>query len=222
MRLIRDERGLVLVDYTPNDIGAASIGQLDALSTLVLERIEEIVTQTIDLEYLNMVVQNAINNRLTVGFLIDFEINAAGDIVYRGTDDKPNRLPIGTDGQVLKVASGLPIWGNDNSGLDTEIATATQAMSINKRYLCSLATLTTLTLPTVCPVGGLIQIIGAGSGGWKVTQSTGQRIHFGDKSTTLSTGSMNSLHAYDNISLICTTENSIFHATNPVGNINMV
>jgi hypothetical protein len=43
-------------------------------------------------------------------------MTTAGDIIYRNGSNVTARLPIGTDGQVLKLSSGLPAWGTDNSG----------------------------------------------------------------------------------------------------------
>lgn len=43
-------------------------------------------------------------------------MTTAGDIIYRNGSNVTSRLPIGADGQVLKIASGLPEWGTDNSG----------------------------------------------------------------------------------------------------------
>ncbi|NIP34796.1 MAG: hypothetical protein GWN18_07615, partial [Thermoplasmata archaeon] len=42
---------------------------------------------------------------------------AAGDILYNidGTDDGWTLLPIGTDGYVLKVATGFPSWAVNNA-----------------------------------------------------------------------------------------------------------
>ena len=37
-----------------------------------------------------------------------------GDIIYEDASQHANRLPIGTAGQVLTVASGLPVWGDIN------------------------------------------------------------------------------------------------------------
>ena len=37
---------------------------------------------------------------------------SSGDLIYGG--DAGTRLPKGSDGQVLKLASGLPSWGTDN------------------------------------------------------------------------------------------------------------
>jgi hypothetical protein len=41
--------------------------------------------------------------------------NTAGDILYASADNTPAILPKGTDGQVLKLSSGIPTWGIDNN-----------------------------------------------------------------------------------------------------------
>ena len=43
-------------------------------------------------------------------------MTSAGDIIYGGTSGIPTRLPKGSDGQVLKLASGLPSWANESGG----------------------------------------------------------------------------------------------------------
>lgn len=40
---------------------------------------------------------------------------AAGDIIYWSASGTPVRLAKGSDGQVLKLASGVPTWGTDNN-----------------------------------------------------------------------------------------------------------
>lgn len=44
---------------------------------------------------------------------------AAGDILYASAINTLAKLPKGTDGQVLKLASGLPAWGTDNDTVYT-------------------------------------------------------------------------------------------------------
>lgn len=41
---------------------------------------------------------------------------ASGDILYATGADTLARLPVGTDGQVLKLSAGLPSWGTDLTG----------------------------------------------------------------------------------------------------------
>ena len=44
---------------------------------------------------------------------------AAGDIIYFSSANTPVRLAKGSDGQVLKLSSGLPTWGTDNNTKNT-------------------------------------------------------------------------------------------------------
>lgn len=43
-------------------------------------------------------------------------ITTTGDIIYASAANTPARLGIGTEGQVLKVTSGVPAWGEGGSG----------------------------------------------------------------------------------------------------------
>ena len=42
--------------------------------------------------------------------------DATGDIIYRNASGKLARLAVGSDGEVLKLASGLPSWAADSAG----------------------------------------------------------------------------------------------------------
>lgn len=50
-------------------------------------------------------------------------MEAAGDIIYGGINGVPTKLAKGNDGQILKLASGLPTWA-DESGGGTSLWTA--------------------------------------------------------------------------------------------------
>lgn len=52
-------------------------------------------------------LSQVINNTLT---------STTGDIIYASGSNTPARLGIGTEGQVLKVTSGVPTWGEGGSG----------------------------------------------------------------------------------------------------------
>ncbi len=217
MRLVRDENGFRLVDYTPEQIGAASLENLNALVSYVESNITTIITQLITPEIIREVFKEVIAETVKVSFIVDFEVNERGDIFYRDSDGSVQRLPIGDDGTILTVSNGLPSW-QTNMGRPSVIAAAAQQMFANTVYVCTLSTLTTLILPTTATVGNLIRVAGAGSGGWRVTQNQGQRIHFGDKSTTLSTGYIESTHPFDYLTLMCTNKDTVFTVINSVGN----
>ena len=44
---------------------------------------------------------------------MDNPMTAAGDMIVGSTDGEPSALSAGTDGQVLKLSSGVPAWGTD-------------------------------------------------------------------------------------------------------------
>jgi len=58
--------------------------------------------------------------------------DATGDIYYRNSSGYFARLPIGTNGQVLKVTTGLPAWGNEQDLSSYATLTGTQTLT-NKR-----------------------------------------------------------------------------------------
>jgi len=56
-------------------------------------------------------------------------LTTQGDLLYRGASAAA-RLPIGTSGQVLKVANGIPAWGNE-SGAVTSVNGETGAVTLD-------------------------------------------------------------------------------------------
>lgn len=58
--------------------------------------------------------------------------DATGDVFYRNSSGYLTRLGIGSDGQVLKLASGLPTWASDSAGASVIVrayATTSQTLS---------------------------------------------------------------------------------------------
>lgn len=74
-------------------------------------------------------------------------------------------------------------------------------------------------LPTTANVGDEFQIQGQGTGLFQIQQNAGQKIYFGNKSTTSGVGgSMSSSHARDGITLLCTAQDVEFTITSSLGN----
>jgi hypothetical protein len=146
----------------------------------------------------------------------------AGDIVS-GTVATA-RLGSGTanSGTYLR---GDQTWAAVPAGKDpwVEITTTTQNAAANTRYAANNAALVTITLPTVAAVGDEIQIVGKGAGLFRIAQSTGQQVRFGDLSTTSgATGRIDSTLQYDSIKLVCITANSEFSVIGSQGNLDVV
>jgi hypothetical protein len=143
---------------------------------------------------------NAGNDTNTDGILQDSEITTHdficngenGDSGSNGHNALVQIVPV-SDG--LRISSGMDV--NDNGVLDeneiqmTQVVTngepgpgitwesvtnsPVQAQS-NTGYIANSDSRVTITLPTDPALGDIIEINGAGSGGWKIAQNAGQRI----------------------------------------------
>jgi hypothetical protein len=95
-------------------------------------------------------------------------------------------------------------------------------MSAQYGYISDAASIE-FTLPEEAQVGEQVIILGKG-GDWTIKQNSGQKIYFGDTSTTDGiAGSLSSTTSHDNISLICMVANtdwSVFPP--PQGNITVI
>lgn len=63
-------------------------------------------------------------NQNTTGYAAGLAGGAAGSIPYQSTTNATTFLAAGTDGQILSLAAGLPVWINNAVGTVTSVATA--------------------------------------------------------------------------------------------------
>jgi hypothetical protein len=90
----------------------------------------------------------------------------------------------------------------------TNVTVTSQSMSINTGYVANNASLVTFTPPSVCDVGDVIAVAGAGSGGWKVDlTANSQTIVSGG---AVGTSYMSSQNSYDTVLLMCIVANTTF------------
>jgi hypothetical protein len=54
-----------------------------------------------------------LTNKTLTAPVLNLGSDATADVYYRGSDGLLKRLPAGSNGQVLKLSSGLPSWGTD-------------------------------------------------------------------------------------------------------------
>ena len=74
------------------------------------------------------------NKTLSTGSKIALGSDATGDVYYNGGSGVLTRLPVSTDGKILKLASGVPSWATESTTVDAsatakgivEIATAAE------------------------------------------------------------------------------------------------
>lgn len=174
-------------------------------------------------EELNMAFQNALNNAFRAGVQFILGSDATGDIYYRSaTNGILARLGIGTTGQQLVVANGLPAWA-DKTTLNWSVITANQVASINSGYIINASALATITLPATAAVGSVIEIIGIGAGGWRLGQAVSQQVIFGNISNTSgASGQLNSSHQRDCIRLVNIIADTTWQVVSSVGNIDVI
>lgn len=137
---------------------------------------------------------------------------------------------VATDGSKnLISASGgtynINITGTAAGGLAvTVISGTTASISMNHAYLCTNASLTTLTLPATFSIGDRVEIIGYGSGLVKIAQNSGQTIHMGNvNSTTGITGFAQTMDPNGSLYLVAVTvNNDLLVSPAPQGNVNLV
>jgi len=88
------------------------------------------------------VISSVINNTLT---------STTGDIIYASAANTPARLGIGTTGQVLNVASGVPAWATPaGGGKVLQVVQATQATQVSSSSTSYVTTgLTASITPTL-------------------------------------------------------------------------
>jgi len=105
-------------------------------------------------------------------------------------------------------------------GLSWNNSTATQSATANNGYVGTATTLTTITLPTGATFGSVIEVVGTGTGLWRISQNANQFIKFGITGTTTGTGGyLSATSQYDCVKLLCTSANTAFVVTSAIGNI---
>lgn len=86
-------------------------------------------------------------------------ITTTGDVIYSSSGTTASRLPIGSTGQVLTVAAGIPSWATPTPPNPTVVSVTTTPITLTaadsgKVYLVSTAAARTINLPA--PAAGLI------------------------------------------------------------------
>ena len=150
---------------------------------------------------------------------------SAGQVLIGTTSSDPSAATItGSGGITVSATSGAIAISGSGTGLTwVDQSTGSVTMAVNTAYVVDDgASLVTLTLPATAALGSVFGVIGKGSGGWTIAQASGQSIHFGNVTTTTTTGSLSSTLQYDSVWLVCITANTVFSVYDAVGNITYV
>ncbi len=122
--------------------------------------------------------------------------------------------------------STTAVWMECTSSESNWIQTTTTPVILfpNYKYITDNgAILSTFTLPTTASFGTELAIAGVSSGGWTITQGTGQSINFGNITTTVGVGgSLSSTYQNDAIKLVCVSANTTWNVLSSIGNITII
>lgn len=118
-----------------------------------------------------------------------------------------------------QVASGSHTH-SDNLIWSTETSNIT--LVVGHGYNANGGTLQLMGLPPTSNVDDRIRVVGFNTGTYRVTQGAGQRIIYGDLSTTLGTGGyLQSNDQSDCVHLKCKVANTIWQVIDGVGNVTL-
>lgn len=150
-------------------------------------------------------------------------IDNKGDLFVGSADNTLIKLPAGSSGQVLTANTSATYgveWKTPEAQPRTSLRTVNSNMDVNKVYIPDSVDRLEFTLPVTASVGNFIEIIGKGSGGWKIIQNADQQILLGDTFTTAGiTGYAQSSNNGDTVRLVCVTSNNIWRASFYIGNV---
>lgn len=150
-------------------------------------------------------------------------ITLAGNLATSGANSL-TFTTTGTTNVTLPTSGTLATVGGNGVNVTNVTGTSvtmTDSGAINI-YVANNSSLVTITLPATATVGHIFKIIGAGSGGWKIAQATGQQINFqvngaNVNTTSGATGFLSSNLSTDCVEIACTTANTTFTIDNSYG-----
>ncbi len=122
-------------------------------------------------------------------------------------------LTQGTGITITNAANSITIAATGGGGGFTwnTASGTTQAAAINNGYVCTNASVCTVTLPATAAVGSVVSVQGAGStSGWILAPNSGQNIQVGQ---TNGTASVTAAAQYDSISVVCIVANTTWAVT---------
>lgn len=124
-----------------------------------------------------------------------------------------------TDSVLVKKPNGgiFKVSQASLSSQVVEITGTSQSGAVNRIYIPHNASLTTITAPSASVIGSLVQVVGEGSGGWRVQLPAGYTAKGVGISTT-SGGSLSSTDRYCTITLRLAAANT-FVVTSSQGTI---
>ncbi|KAA0593013.1 hypothetical protein J2848_005626 [Azospirillum lipoferum] len=185
-------------------------GLLGAYSSLSGTNVSAVMTET-DGTADSKIWNKNINN----GVMTDYTANDADTVrtAWR-TITRTGGVVTSIDYKIAPTVNGNPIAG----GLTAVTQTGNATLVRNQSFIANSASTLTFTLPTPAAVGDRFEVVGAGTGGWKIAQNANQYINFNGKTTATGIGDgIQSTDYRDCIELICTVANTAFTVVDSQG-----
>lgn len=141
------------ITLTPNGTGNVIVSSGTATTVPYFDASKQLVSSAVTPTELGYVsgVTSAIQTQITaITFDALSPMTTEGDIIYGGSSGTGTRLGIGADGTVLKLSSGVPVWGTDSTGGTTayEAITSTDTTDADNGIMSLSGASFTLTLHT--------------------------------------------------------------------------
>ena len=148
-----------------------------------------------------------------------------GQVLIGSTGADPVAATI-TGGTGMSVATGAGTITLNVTGLGLNWNTSASnvsTMTTNNGYLSNSSSQLTFGLPATSGLGNVYCLCGMGTGGWKITQGSGQTIHYsGQNTTTGAGGSLASTGQYDVVFILSSVANTDFTVLSSIGNLTVV
>ena len=123
-------------------------------------------------------------------------------------------------GNFAASITGFSTGSTGGAGITWNNSTTAQTASVSNGYVGTATTLTTITLPSTAAFGSVIEVVGTGTGLWRISQNSGQSIKFGVSTTATGVGGyLSATSQYDCVKLLCTSADTTFVVTSAIGNI---
>jgi hypothetical protein len=126
---------------------------------------------------------------------------------------------IAIQGGTSGISGQSGVSGNVGGGISWVNALTAQTMVANTGYVTTASTLTTLTLPTTISLGQTLEVVGYGTGLWRLNENSNQFIKFGNTGTTTTSGILSATSAGDSVRMTCVSANTAFVITSSIGNV---
>ena len=140
-------------------------------------------------------------------------LSTAGAVLKADTSTTGMNFVVDEDTMTSNSATKVPTqqsvkaYVDTNKRIDWTVVTGTsQAAVVNHGYISDNSSRVVITLPSGASAGAVLRIAGAGSGGWRLAQNTGDQIIFGGVSTTTgASGYLESTEQHDAVELVKTS-----------------